>query len=389
VGKKWNNDASPGGAKEAAYYALSVIAPLSAAPQNSRDWRFLQPPLKPKTSPSAAQAQFSESYNPCLPMAAPDNGRELKDCRIGTPSGKIQVSFQLVIAVAYLWLCWHFPGPGKALLWLTVSAVLMTVSGTGPSHKAVWLLLVFALMFLENKSIDKDRAENANLAKRQIEMASEGLAGVRSVDQDIRLVDIKIGQMLALQREINSAETNPKDNQKLLMSLQEQMTLREQELSALSQKLEVIPKQNPTPAPSQSQSQIRQNPPAQLHVSPIILSAPLGFHDGEITGKDFGANRGAVYVHPHLRDATSPNTDNLLSNSTPGNYVELDKSMIATWEDTRIELKIPLDFWTGLMARIGEKATERHVPAPSPGTIAFCFQVKRPDWEPTSCFYQH
>jgi len=42
---------------------------------------------------------------------------------------------------------------------LTVAAVVMTISEIGPLHKAVWLILVFALMFLENKSIDKDRTQ--------------------------------------------------------------------------------------------------------------------------------------------------------------------------------------------------------------------------------------
>ena len=66
-----------------------------------------------------------------------------------------QISFIVLSAYWY----WHVPAPGKCVMAIGVAAVLMTTWEMKAQHKAVWLLLVFFLAFLENKSIDKERGQ--------------------------------------------------------------------------------------------------------------------------------------------------------------------------------------------------------------------------------------
>jgi hypothetical protein len=62
------------------------------------------------------------------------------------------------IAIALCtWWWFHVPAPGKALLALTIVAVVMTIEGLTGWQRALWLVIVFALAFLENRAIDKDR----------------------------------------------------------------------------------------------------------------------------------------------------------------------------------------------------------------------------------------
>lgn len=70
--------------------------------------------------------------------------------------------FQLPVALLYWYWCYHLPAPGKAVLALTVVAVIMTLVEMTAGHKTLWLLLVFCLVSLENKSINQDRANYAH-----------------------------------------------------------------------------------------------------------------------------------------------------------------------------------------------------------------------------------
>lgn len=56
----------------------------------------------------------------------------------------------------------HIPGPGKAIAVLGSAAVLMAVRGDlmGHPEKVVWILVVFALLYVEIRTIDKDRQDN-------------------------------------------------------------------------------------------------------------------------------------------------------------------------------------------------------------------------------------
>jgi len=63
----------------------------------------------------------------------------------------------------FLCVLWWFrvPAPGKAILALTIAAVLVTVEGIGGWQRAIWLMLIFALAFLENRAINNDRTQFA------------------------------------------------------------------------------------------------------------------------------------------------------------------------------------------------------------------------------------
>jgi hypothetical protein len=67
---------------------------------------------------------------------------------------------QLIASLVYLYWCFHLPAPGKAVLALSVVAVVLTLAEMEPRHKAVWLILILVLVHLENRAIDKDRADS-------------------------------------------------------------------------------------------------------------------------------------------------------------------------------------------------------------------------------------
>jgi hypothetical protein len=58
---------------------------------------------------------------------------------------------------------WRSPsGTGKAIAVLGAAAVLMAIRGDRMAHpeKILWMLVVFALLYVELRSIDRDRADN-------------------------------------------------------------------------------------------------------------------------------------------------------------------------------------------------------------------------------------
>jgi hypothetical protein len=69
------------------------------------------------------------------------------------------ILFQSACAAICGYWTFHLPAPGNAVLAIGVAAVLMTSWGMKWQHKAVWLLLVFFLAFLETKSIHEDREQ--------------------------------------------------------------------------------------------------------------------------------------------------------------------------------------------------------------------------------------
>ncbi|MFZ0636299.1 MAG: hypothetical protein WA755_05570 [Candidatus Acidiferrales bacterium] len=71
--------------------------------------------------------------------------------------------FGLQLVVVGFVLYWHrnVPAPNKAVLALAACAALMVFAEMRPVHKAIYCILIVALVFTENHAIDKDRADFA------------------------------------------------------------------------------------------------------------------------------------------------------------------------------------------------------------------------------------
>jgi hypothetical protein len=69
--------------------------------------------------------------------------------------------WQIIVASFCTYWYWHPPVPNKAVLVLTGVTVVMALLDMSTGHKAVYLLLVICLMFIENRAINKDRADTA------------------------------------------------------------------------------------------------------------------------------------------------------------------------------------------------------------------------------------
>ena len=68
---------------------------------------------------------------------------------------------QIGAAVWLIYWHWHPPAPNKAVLALAAVAALMVLADMLPIHKAIYLVIIIALVFTENRAIDKDRADFA------------------------------------------------------------------------------------------------------------------------------------------------------------------------------------------------------------------------------------
>src|ERR1700693_4859718 len=66
---------------------------------------------------------------------------------------------QAIVAIFCVYWYWRIPAPNKAVLILIGVTVVMALLEMRTSHKAVYLLLVICLMFVENRAINKDRAD--------------------------------------------------------------------------------------------------------------------------------------------------------------------------------------------------------------------------------------
>jgi len=102
--------------------------------------------------------------------------------------------------LAVIWFTVHYfrstPGTGKAIAILGAAAVLMAIRGDlmGHPEKIVWMLVVFALLYVELRSIDKDRADNqkqqADVRKQEAErfnvILEENRKGIAAILDDQR-----------------------------------------------------------------------------------------------------------------------------------------------------------------------------------------------------------
>jgi hypothetical protein len=109
------------------------------------------------------------------------------------------VPIQVVVGGLCLYWYWHIPVPNKAVLWLGGVAALMALVEMRPLHKAAYFLLVTALIFTENRAIDKDRHEfsEAESAKRAAENAQFSKIGTTITDNVQKLLDKSDAQFSA------------------------------------------------------------------------------------------------------------------------------------------------------------------------------------------------
>jgi len=68
---------------------------------------------------------------------------------------------QICVGAFALYWHWHLPAPNKAVLALASVAALMVLAEMRPIHKVVYFFLILALVFTENRAIDKDRNDFA------------------------------------------------------------------------------------------------------------------------------------------------------------------------------------------------------------------------------------
>ena len=83
-----------------------------------------------------------------------------------------------VICIAF-WIYWlvHLPKSGKAVLLLGAMAALMMLVDMHPIHKAVYILLVFGLVWIENRALDRERAESAKETVERVQKENEKFQG--------------------------------------------------------------------------------------------------------------------------------------------------------------------------------------------------------------------
>src|SRR5713101_4057431 len=97
---------------------------------------------------------------------------------------------QICVGAFVLYWHWHLPAPNKAVLSLASVAALMVLAEMRPIHKAVYFFLIVALVFTENRAIDKDRRDFAeNEAGRreqenaQFQKIADGLSSSIQLNQ--------------------------------------------------------------------------------------------------------------------------------------------------------------------------------------------------------------
>lgn len=109
---------------------------------------------------------------------------------------------QIGAAVWLIYWHWHPPAPNKAVLALAAVAALMVLADMLPIHKAIYLVIIIALVFTENRAIDKDRADFARdeAGRRQEEnqkFSDIGTAVTNNVQKLLDHSDSEFSQTMA------------------------------------------------------------------------------------------------------------------------------------------------------------------------------------------------
>jgi hypothetical protein len=135
------------------------------------------------------------------------------------------------VAIVLCALWWfHVPAPGKAVLALTIAAVVMTIDGLTGWQRASWLVIVFALAFVENHAIDKDRRafaddERGRRVEENRKFSDIGTSLTTNVQKLIEDSDTKFRTTLAQQSQQFSATMNrfsSVTNEQVTLSRQQQ-----------------------------------------------------------------------------------------------------------------------------------------------------------------------
>jgi hypothetical protein len=111
------------------------------------------------------------------------------------------IPIQAIAAALCIYWCWHTPAPNKAVLCLGGVAALMALVEMRPMHKAIYFVLIIALMFVENRAIDKDRrdfadAENSRRKDENRQFTAIGTNLETNLNQLLADSDLKFKQTL-------------------------------------------------------------------------------------------------------------------------------------------------------------------------------------------------
>jgi hypothetical protein len=114
----------------------------------------------------------------------------------------VHILAQIIVAGFCIYWYFHVPVPNKAVLILTGVTVVIALLDMHPGQKAVYLVLVMCLMFIENRAINRDRAEvlKTDDNRRREETANfqvvlEGIKG--TIENSQRLADATMARLNA------------------------------------------------------------------------------------------------------------------------------------------------------------------------------------------------
>src|SRR5208283_1142868 len=121
--------------------------------------------------------------------------------------------------------------------------------------------------------------------------------------------------------------------------------------------------------------------------SPVILSAPKIFSDGQITGRNFGSDpRDILLLHLRVKPSAQSGDygsggrvgpDAILGGLIGSNYMLLSYGgLVKQWSDTAIQLKFPDNYWEGLVQQTERVAKTRNVAPPQRSDLEVCYTLE-------------
>ena len=151
-----------------------------------------------------------------------------------TARGWLHFAVQTVVGFLCVYWYWHVPAPNKAALCLAGVAAIMALAEMRPLAKAFYFFLIVALLFVENRAIDKDRrdfaeAEACRRAEENAEFSGIGNTITQNVqklldhsDAQFRTTMGGIGDTMKMQTGGDSfayITFTPEPNQQFLVSV--------------------------------------------------------------------------------------------------------------------------------------------------------------------------
>jgi hypothetical protein len=203
---------------------------------------------------------------------------------------------QITVAGFCIYWCFHLPAPNKAVLILTGVTVVIALLNIHPSQKAIYLLLVIWLMFIENSAINHDRADNLKDEDdhRQVENAkfqaiADGLTG--AIENSHREFNVTMSQLnMALDRVGDSIKTQtggdsfayvtftPEPNQQFLVAITShgKYPLREIHVTMIDEERESQAMQEFNKHPEENWTAVIQAGETYFHVPYLRPQSPQG-----------------------------------------------------------------------------------------------------------------